>query len=187
MDEHRSAIDIDDLAEEPNGLLEGWRAVDDWRDDRIGAAERGANPTVLARMRTGWAVIGDTQHLPGYCLLLYAGHANHLTDLPRPERQEFLLDLSIMGEAVTTVCRSRDPEFLRANYEILGNSWPHLHGHVHARYNWEPDEYRNGPVWRYGEHRLHPQHQLAPHHDSLKNALITELQRITATAYSART
>ncbi|MGW7356235.1 hypothetical protein ACWGI0_06060 [Streptomyces sp. NPDC054802] len=57
-----------------------------WKDDRIGSAERGENPTVLARMSTGWAVIGDIQHLPGYCLLLYAGKANHLTDLPRDER-----------------------------------------------------------------------------------------------------
>jgi hypothetical protein len=41
-----------------------------WRDDRIGAAHRGENPMVMARMRSGFAVIGDTQHLPGYSLLL---------------------------------------------------------------------------------------------------------------------
>ncbi len=38
-----------------------------WKQDRIGAAERGENPMVLARMRSGYAVIGDTQFLPGYC------------------------------------------------------------------------------------------------------------------------
>src|SRR5687767_6672103 len=47
-------------------------------DERLEAAERGENPTVLARLKTGWTVIGDTQHLPGYCLLLYRGEANHL-------------------------------------------------------------------------------------------------------------
>jgi hypothetical protein len=42
----------------------------DWRADRVDAAERGENPTVLRRMRSGFAVIGDSQFLPGYCLLL---------------------------------------------------------------------------------------------------------------------
>ncbi len=28
---------------------------------------------VMARMRSGFAVIGDTQHLPGYSLLLVRG------------------------------------------------------------------------------------------------------------------
>lgn len=59
------------------------------------------NPTVLTRMRTGWAVIGDTQHLPGYCLLLHAERGiDHLTDLLRAQRVDFLFDLSLLGEAV---------------------------------------------------------------------------------------
>lgn len=34
---------------------------------------------VMARMRSGFAVIGDTQHLPGYSLLLTDDlEANHL-------------------------------------------------------------------------------------------------------------
>ncbi|WP_448232066.1 hypothetical protein [Microbacterium lacticum] len=36
----------------------------DWRDDRIGAAARGENPTVLAELEGGYAVIGDVQFLP---------------------------------------------------------------------------------------------------------------------------
>jgi hypothetical protein len=44
--------------------------VADRRDDRIGAAHRGENPLVMARLRSGFAVVGDTQHLPGYSLLL---------------------------------------------------------------------------------------------------------------------
>ncbi len=31
----------------------------DWRDDRIGSALRGENPTVLGRLPAGFAVIGD--------------------------------------------------------------------------------------------------------------------------------
>jgi diadenosine tetraphosphate (Ap4A) HIT family hydrolase len=130
-------------------------------------------------MTTGWAVIGDTQHLPGYCLLLYGGPASHLTDLPRPERMLFLLELSILGEAVAQACAELDQGFLRTNYEILGNSWPHLHGHVHARYSWEPDEYRLGSVWRYPD-RYDARHQLGPQHDPLRDRLAGALRRALA-------
>ncbi|KJY33773.1 hypothetical protein VR46_33360, partial [Streptomyces sp. NRRL S-444] len=42
----------------------------DWRNDRIGSAHRGENPTVLRRLDQGFAVIGDRQFLPGYAVLL---------------------------------------------------------------------------------------------------------------------
>jgi hypothetical protein len=38
--------------------------------DRVELARRGANDAVICRLRSGWAVIGDVQFLPGYCLLL---------------------------------------------------------------------------------------------------------------------
>jgi diadenosine tetraphosphate (Ap4A) HIT family hydrolase len=155
----------------------------DWTDDRIGAAERGENPTVLGKLRTGWAVIGDTQHLPGYCLLLYSGTADHLTDLSRSDRAAFLFDLSLVGEAVQSVCARRDPDFERVNYEVLGNSWPHLHGHVHARYGWEPAELRKGPVWRYTD-RLAPQFELGERHAGLRRELAEKLTEVLSDAYT---
>src|SRR5215475_13686002 len=92
----------------------------DWKVDRIGSAERGENPTVLARMRSGFAVIGDTQFLPGYCLLLAAPQANHLSDLPFARRSAFLFDMSLLGQAIEIACR---PQGLRRmNYESLGNT-----------------------------------------------------------------
>jgi hypothetical protein len=42
----------------------------DWREDRIGSALRGENPTVMARLPGGFAVMGDVQGLPGYCVLV---------------------------------------------------------------------------------------------------------------------
>lgn len=99
-------------------------------------------------MRSGFAVIGDTQHLPGYSLLLAADSAaDHLSDLGWEARREFLFDLSLIGEAIEVACR--DNGLRRINYEVLGNSLDHLHGHVHPRYDWEPPERITGPVWRY--------------------------------------
>ena len=37
---------------------------------QVDAAAAGALPRVIARMPSGWAVLGDPQILPGYSLLL---------------------------------------------------------------------------------------------------------------------
>ncbi|MFG1792509.1 diadenosine tetraphosphate hydrolase [Nocardia sp. NPDC049149] len=150
----------------------------DFRIDPIGAARQRTNPTVLCRMRTGWAVMGNTQHLPGYCVLLHDGAADQLTELPRAERVTFMHDMVLLGEAVEKACRAADPAFARINYEVLGNLWPHLHGHIHARYHWEPDHLRIGPVYLYGPDRDAPEHQLSARHDTLRNAIAMALREI---------
>ena len=116
----------------------------DWKQDRIGTAERGENPTFIARMKSGFAVMGDTQFLPGYCVLLAVPQVTHLSDLSFTERRDFLLEMSLLGEAIEHVYQPR-----RTNYEILGNTDAYVHAHIWARYEWEPEQYIGGPVWRY--------------------------------------
>ncbi len=124
---------------------------DDWRLDRIGAAERGVNPMVIARMLSGFAVIGDTQFLPGYCVLLASPRVDQLSDLPLAARTRFLLDMSLLGEAIERACQ---PQGLRRlNYEILGNTDAYLHAHVFPRYEWEAAERSGDPVWLYPDDR----------------------------------
>jgi diadenosine tetraphosphate (Ap4A) HIT family hydrolase len=118
--------------------------MEEWKRDRIGSALRGENPLVIARMRSGFAVIGDTQFLPGYCLLLGMPRVRDLTDLPLPARLDFLRDMSLLGEAVTQVCQPH-----RINYEIFGNTDPFLHAHVLPRYVWEPAESLSRPAYVY--------------------------------------
>jgi diadenosine tetraphosphate (Ap4A) HIT family hydrolase len=92
-------------------------------------------------MTAGFAVIGDVQFLPGYCLVITEdAAADRLTDLPRPRRVAFLDGVERLGEAVQRVCERRDPAFLRMNYEILGNDDAFLHAHVWPRYEWEPPD-----------------------------------------------
>jgi hypothetical protein len=52
--------------------------MNSWKSDRIGSAERGENPTVMVKMKSGFAVIGDNQFLPGYCVLLGYPRASSL-------------------------------------------------------------------------------------------------------------
>jgi diadenosine tetraphosphate (Ap4A) HIT family hydrolase len=155
-------------------------------DPAIVAAVRGENPKVMTRMRSGFAVIGDTQHLPGYSLLLTDDLAvDHLTDLPWSRRRDFLFDLSLIGEAVFAATRERGAR--RINYEVLGNSISHLHGHVHVRYDWEPPDKIGGPVWRYPKDlRNAPKHAYDDaRHGDLRAAITAELTRVMTEAYAA--
>lgn len=122
-------------------------ANSDWQRDRLASAERGDNPLVLARARSGFVVLGDSQFLPGYCLLLRSPRVEHLSDLSASARREFLWEMSLVGEAVERVCRPQG--LLRINYEIAGNSDPFVHAHIIPRYRWEPDTYRVAPAILY--------------------------------------
>ncbi len=118
-----------------------------WRIDRIGSALRGENPTVIARMKSGFAVFGDTQFLPGYCVLLAYPKIFSLNDLSQAERIDFLTDMSLIGDAIMEVCKP-----IRINYEILGNTDNYLHAHIFPRYDHE-GEYKYLPVWNYPKDR----------------------------------
>ncbi len=111
---------------------------------RVDAANRGENPTVIARLKSGWAVIGDVQFLEGYCLLLPDPVVPTLNDLKGADRTQFLSDLVALGDAVLDVTGA-----VRINYEILGNLEPALHAHVFPRLAHEPEDLRTKPVWFY--------------------------------------
>lgn len=147
----------------------------DWRADRIGAAERGENPLLLRRLRSGFAVIGDTQFLPGYCVLLAAPGVASLNALPFAARGEFLLDMALLSEAV-----ERATGCLRTNCEILGNTDAYLHAHVWPRYSWEGDDQRPFPVWSYPRDRWRdPRWAYSDAaHGALRGRIASELQRL---------
>lgn len=117
---------------------------EEWKKDRFGAIERGENPMVIAKMKSGYAVIGDTQFLPGYCVFLAYPKVNSLNDLTLQQRNDYLLDMSLIGDAIQFVCNPR-----RINYSIYGNSDAFLHAHIFPRYDWEPEDKQSYPVWQY--------------------------------------
>jgi diadenosine tetraphosphate (Ap4A) HIT family hydrolase len=97
---------------------------------------------VIARLRSGWAVLGDSQLPLGYCLLLPDPVVPSINALASAERAAFLADMVALGDALLSVLHAA-----RINYEILGNTDAALHAHVFARHADEPAERRGGPVW----------------------------------------
>jgi diadenosine tetraphosphate (Ap4A) HIT family hydrolase len=93
-------------------------------------------------MPSGWAVIGDQQFIPGYCLLLADLVVPDLNALTGPQRTQFLMDMALIGDVLLEVTES-----YRINYEILGNTVPDLHAHIFPRYLTEPEGPRAVPVW----------------------------------------
>ncbi len=154
----------------------------DWRNDRIGTAVRGANPTVMRRLTAGFAVIGDTQFLPGYSLLLTdEPGVQRLSELPRPRRAAFLADMDRLGEAVERACAQLDSGFRRVNLEILGNTDPFLHVHVWPRFDWEPTDLVTGPVWLYPRDRwTDERYALGTRHDEIRQAITNALDALLA-------
>jgi diadenosine tetraphosphate (Ap4A) HIT family hydrolase len=134
------------------------------------------------RLPASFAVIGDVQWLPGYCVLLADDPAvNRLTDLPRQRRRDFLESMDRLGEAVEWACSAADPAFRRINLEILGKTDAFLHAHIWPRYDWEPPDRIGYPVWLYPEENwADPATALGPQHDALRAAIKAQLARLNS-------
>jgi diadenosine tetraphosphate (Ap4A) HIT family hydrolase len=108
----------------------------------VAEAAAGRLPRVVGRMPSGWALLGDPQILPGYCLLLSDPVVPDLNALGGESRRQFLEDMARLGDAVLAEMAAE-----RINYEILGNVEPALHAHVIPRYTWEVPDRRRTAVW----------------------------------------
>jgi len=97
--------------------------------ERLASLLNGENPLEIVKMRSGYAVMGDSQYHPGYCLLLAYPMVSKLNDLDGSARTAFLEDMALLGDAVLAAT-----DAVRINYSIYGNLDPFLHAHVFPRY-----------------------------------------------------
>ena len=145
---------------------------------RVAALRAGSDPTLVARLGSGWAVLGDPQVLSGYCLLLPDPVVPTLNDLDGPARRRFLDDMAALGDAVLAVTGA-----LRVNYAMFGNVEPALHAHVIPRFAQEPEDLRKAHPWAYDWSQAEPFDLLR--HAALRDALREALARSGATAPAA--
>ncbi|MCJ7450929.1 MAG: hypothetical protein MUO39_00430 [Steroidobacteraceae bacterium] len=111
---------------------------------RVEACRAGTDPTLIARLASGWAVMGDPQVLRGYCLLLPDPVVPQLNALVAGAQTLFLSDMARLGQAVLEVTGA-----LRINYAMFGNLEPALHAHVFPRYGTEPGDLGTAHPWTY--------------------------------------
>jgi diadenosine tetraphosphate (Ap4A) HIT family hydrolase len=102
----------------------------------------GLYPPAVSKLPSGWVVLGERQVLPGYCLLLPDPVVPHLNALEPRARNQFLADMSLLGDALLAVTGA-----LRINYAIFGNVEPALHAHIFPRHADEPEQIRSAQPW----------------------------------------
>jgi diadenosine tetraphosphate (Ap4A) HIT family hydrolase len=95
----------------------------------------------IARLPVSTLYLCGDQRFRGYCLLIFDGHhATVFEDLNDEEYLAYLNDLRTSAKALRAAFK---PDHM--NFELLGNSTPHLHWHIVPRYKNDP---RWGqPVW----------------------------------------
>lgn len=131
---------------------------------QVDAARKGTLARAIARMASGWAVLGDPQITHGYCLLLPDPVVPDLNALTGEARRQYLDDMARLGDAVLAVTGAE-----RINYEILGNVEPALHAHVIPRHAGEDPALRTKPVW------LHDWTTATPFNATAHHTLLTQI------------
>lgn len=98
--------------------------------------------TCVAKMASGWVIMGERQVLAGYCLLLPDPVVADLNALDGGARCRFLLDMAQVGDALLRITGAA-----RINYAIYGNLEPALHAHIFPRSKQEPEATRTAQPW----------------------------------------
>ena len=141
--------------------------------ERIKLIREGLNPYFVAELETGYVVIGDHQYFQGYTLFLCKEHKHELHDLEPENKQQFLLEMSMVAEAVYYGFK---PDKL--NYELLGNGDAHLHWHIFPRRLTESNP--RSPVWWTNKEDMYSE-DVKPNTEELielKRKLLTELKNL---------
>jgi len=91
--------------------------------------------SVHVELPASWVLIPEEAVLPGYVLVVSKRHVIEPYELPPDERSQFWEDAMRTAAAVASVVRP-----VKVNYEIHGNTIPHLHLHVFPRHRGDPFE-----------------------------------------------
>jgi len=86
-------------------------------------------------LTASWAIIPEEAVLPGYVLVVSKRHVIEPFELPAQESAQFWADAMRTAAAVASVVQP-----VKVNYEIHGNTIPHLHLHVFPRFRGDPFE-----------------------------------------------
>jgi diadenosine tetraphosphate (Ap4A) HIT family hydrolase len=86
-----------------------------------------------------WVTAPREAALPGYACVVSKVHVAEPFELRGEARHAFWDDVSTVAEAIQGTTRAA-----KLNYEIHGNTIPHLHLHLYPRYSGDP--YEGAPI-----------------------------------------
>ena len=120
-----------------------WSDPERWARMRRGSdcpiCRAGAPRDIVAELEVSWVTAGADDPIRGYTCLVFRRHAVELHDLTELEGAAFMRAIRKLSSvlAVTT-------DAVKLNYEVHGNSIPHLHMHFFPRY--AGDAFEGGPI-----------------------------------------
>jgi diadenosine tetraphosphate (Ap4A) HIT family hydrolase len=118
-----------------------WNSPDEWRGLCDGSAcpicRRGHALDTVATLGASWLTMFEKAPMVGYACLVSRVHAVELHDLSAEQAASFMRDVQRVSAALASVTGA-----VKLNYEIHGNTLPHLHMHFFPRYAGDPFEGR---------------------------------------------
>ena len=126
----------------PNETI-AWNDHDRWTALCSGAAcpicARPEPLEVVAKLEVCWVTMQEAAPVHGYVCLVSQSHAVELHDLSEAAAAAFMRDARRVSKALAAATGA-----VKLNYEIHGNSIPHLHLHFFPRYR--GDQFEGQPI-----------------------------------------
>lgn len=120
-----------------------WSRPDEWerrrRPDGCVICTAGAPLDVVADFPSCWATVPREAPLAGYVCVVAREHVNEPFEMDPAAQATFWRDTMTIAEAVARLVQP-----IKMNYEIHGNTLPHLHVHLFPRH--PDDPFVGGPI-----------------------------------------
>ena len=122
-------------------MMSRWREPAAWAGLVDGSAcpicLRGHPSDIIETMASSWLTMSEDAAMPGYVCLVSRVHAVELHHLSVDQADAFMRDARRVSRALSGVTGA-----VKLNYQIHGNTLPHLHMHFFPRYVGDPFEGR---------------------------------------------
>jgi diadenosine tetraphosphate (Ap4A) HIT family hydrolase len=105
--------------------------------DACPICERGVPLDVIAELSATWVTAAADGPLPGYACIVSKRHVHEPFELSAVEEAAFWRETMLVARVLQELY-----EPAKLNYEIHGNTIPHLHMHLYPRYPGDPYEGR---------------------------------------------
>lgn len=123
--------------------MSAWNDPAEWQALVDGSAcpicRRGAPMSIIATLEGSWLTMPQKAPMPGYLCLVAKGHAVELHDMGEGDAERFMREARHVSRALSIATQA-----VKLNYEIHGNTLPHLHLHLFPRHR--GDRFEGRPI-----------------------------------------